>query len=462
MPRALGLSLATAAPQSAGPRDLGVVLDDDELSAAEPAPTTLASKANSIGWGLADGGSKALAGIPMKLAAGLDAGTQLLPESLGGTKGPTTFGKEYSKSLALLDEAHQEAKAENPDLYSGGNTVGGFAPLLIPGLGAAKGATTAMRFGKAALVGAGLGGASAIGHDEDPLTGAGIGLLAGLGGEGVVQGLASGARAVGRALSPRLQAYADRLASMLHDGDPRLKAVEKTARSATSAAGNATARGSRLLEDLSGRIDGALSPAEVAANRAALATPEAQALGSSLAGSVRSDLPGQLGHIDAAKALAAQTEADAVAARAAPWTVERSKQALGDRGQAMFRRYMVPAAIGSASGYLLGDEHSRGPLALSGLAAGMAGSVPLRAGARWLSAPEGRHILAAKSLEYAQRLAGYGPSGALGRFAPILQDALKTGGPDGFAAAHFSLQTNPEYQQLVRREEDPDRATGGQ
>jgi hypothetical protein len=441
--------LAATAP---GRAKTGGGFDPDAYLAATAPPTSTSSKVESVGAGALEGASKALAGLPDKVGAALFAGSQMLPAALGGTKGPTTFGKEYDSGLALLDESRANARKANPDLYSGGNTVGGFAPLLIPGLGPAQGATRALRLAHAGVVGMGMGGASAIGHDEDPLTGAGLGLLAGVGGEGVLQGIG----AVGRALSPRLQAWQDRVASLL--GDKAAKSAEATAKSAAGASGAARANASRTVERL-GMPEG-LSAAEQAQNAAALGTPEAQQLAAELAAKARGELPGKLMHMQNAEALAAQTAADVAPARAFGQTTDYAAQMLAQRAKAQLNRYAIPAA-GGVAGYLMGDDGHKGSSALAGLgigaAAGRGISPAIRAVVGNLAlSPEAQRLAAAKSLGVAQRLAGVGAPGsgaALGKFAPVLQGALQRGGPDGFAAAHFALQTDPEYQKAVRAAE---------
>src|SRR5713226_7991516 len=284
-------------------------------------------------------------GVGDRIIAGLGAAEQQnaipTPGSLHATNVATGQPVDEPRLVAerarLLEERRargREVETAQPRAYFAGEMVPAVASMAIPGGAGVKGA--------AAIT----GGLTAAGSEADSPLRLGAEGLAGaaLGGAGakLLSLLARGAGSVGEAVLPRAQALRDRITAKI--GDRAAAVAEATARSAAGSAGAVAREGSSALRDLvQGVANPALSEAEQAANRASLAQPEASALATDLAQKTREKLPGLLEHIQAAKALAAETAGDAAAARSPESIAAMEKQMRSETARRLLMRYVLPS-----------------------------------------------------------------------------------------------------------------------
>jgi hypothetical protein len=136
----------------------------------------------------------------------LEGGAKAAYETAFGDKKLDDFKKTYQTERDLARSKNEKAAEDNPALYTGSEITAGVASSFIPGMGilnAGKGATTAVKLGKAAATGglAGLGLSNADltkgdvgGAIEDTAMGAGTGAL--------VQGAFTGAGKLAKNLTP--------------------------------------------------------------------------------------------------------------------------------------------------------------------------------------------------------------------------------------------------------------------
>lgn len=258
---------------------------------------------------------------------------------------------------------------------------------------------------------------------------------------------------LGSKLGPKMGALEDRLAGTV--AAKIAKPAMDTAKSAKGTLGAATAEGSRTIERLG--MEGGLSPAERDLNRVALSTPEAGALASDLAAKARTKLPGQLASIESARTLADTTAQDAESAYANGKTPQAAWDSLKRRAAGQVRRYAVPTIAGAVGGALL-DDDNHGAGALSGAALGLATSRQTRAVTDMLTSPEAKRLAAGGLRTLADKMVGLSKASPeiMGKFGPPLLSAAQRG-PDALAAAHYSLQQDPDYQarmQIASKGED--------
>lgn len=116
--------------------------------------------------------------------------------------------KTYVQARDESRKNYKAAEDANPIAYKAGEVGGGLASILVPGMGAAKGASLAANVGKAALQGA----ASGLGYSEADLTKGEIGQAAAdtAVGAGVSAGLAGILGGVGRNLTKNAEDRASR------------------------------------------------------------------------------------------------------------------------------------------------------------------------------------------------------------------------------------------------------------
>lgn len=127
-------------------------------------------------------------------------------------------GKTYEQARDESRRNFEAAQLANPGLFTGGEIAGAVGTAFIPGIGAARGASTAAKLGRAALEGgiAGSGFSEATdlgGVIEDSVKGAA--LSAGVGGAGMA--VARGASAAGQAAKRGIADAARRLAQSAPD-----------------------------------------------------------------------------------------------------------------------------------------------------------------------------------------------------------------------------------------------------
>lgn len=330
------------------------------------------------------------------------------------------FEADRASGLQQRRDAGAAADAAHPAAYLGGAMLPAAASALIPGSGTVQGA---------AMVGGLLGAGQSESDDPKQVAAAGAtgAVLSGAGAK-LLQLLAKPANAIGDALLPRAQALRDRLMSAI--GDRSASAAEATAKSAQGSAGAATAAGSRLLERLG--MKNALPAADVAANDAALSTPEAQGLAQQLAGKARTDLPGKLAHVQSASALAEQTAAEAAAARSPEAVASMEKQMRSEIAGRLLKRYLIPAGTGYAVDKVTGGSGAMG--AIAGLGMRPTGRALVRA----VTSPAVTAPLSRALVSGAEGLSTMGAE-IPGRLAPLLEG----GDPKLLDAIRSLLQPTP-------------------
>lgn len=118
-----------------------------------------------------------------------DVNKQLAEQGFKGDIGPTSGSELYRQSRDEDRDRNYYAQQANPWSYGASNVVGSFAPMLIPGVSVAKGASV----GNAALKSGGLGAIMGLGSTEeldvqgakDVAKGAALGGLFGAVGQGI-------------------------------------------------------------------------------------------------------------------------------------------------------------------------------------------------------------------------------------------------------------------------------------
>jgi hypothetical protein len=291
-------------------------------------------------------------------------------DQLQAGSSPEEIVRQYREGRNQSREGDRAAQQAHPNYYLGGQIGGGLATLAIPGAGVAKGLSTGARLARAAGLGAGLGAAAGLGGSEADLTrgdvsgaaadtgvGATLGGLLGVGGEAIAQGLGS----LGRALLPKVEALAARIATKV--ADRSASATESTARSAVGTFGKQTAMGASDLRLLKMLEEQGVTPETQAAIREALDGPEAAALREELAANGLGRFPGQLASIESSKALVEATAADAATARSPEAVAAMESQMRGEKVKVLLTRYFGPAIAGYLLGELAGGHGTLGAIA---------------------------------------------------------------------------------------------------
>jgi hypothetical protein len=277
--------------------------------------------------------------------------------------------------------------------------------MAIPGGATVKGATA---------IGGALGLLGSESDDPAQLAKEGaINAVTAGAGTKLLQLLGRGASAVGERLLPRAEAFRDSIMSQI--ADRSASAAEKAAASAQGTSGAVHGQALRSLERLG--MTEALPASEVAANQAALATPEAQALATKAAQRVRAELPGKMAQVESADALAAQTAADAAAARSPEAVAAMEKEMRSETAKRLLLRYLLPAGAGYAAGELAGGHGGVGAIA------GFGSRPMLRALLRGATSPGFTAPVARAEADLAQTLANIGSEGG-GSAATLLNAIL--------------------------------------
>lgn len=337
--------------------------------------------------------------------------------------------------VANVDQRYEAEKEANPGAFRTGQ-VG--ALLALPGPKGLKGM---------GALGAAQAAGDARGGFKDTLEQAGLGGAIGLALGGAGKLLAKPAAAA----LPWLQRLEAKFAQKIKDAS--VKPAEATLKSATGTLGALTAEGSRQIERLG--MDAALPAAEQAANKAALASPEAEALATNLAQKARTKLPDQLARIQGGEGLVQQATADVAAAKTPQALADTEQRMRSYANDTLLKRYLLPGAAGAATGYVLGGDEGHGLGASTGLGLGLSARPMLRAIVRQGSNPGYAAPLTRKAVSITQKLAGLATSQPqmLGKFAGPLAHAASRG-DDAVAATHYILAQDPEYQDLMHTNGD--------
>lgn len=334
-------------------------------------------------------------------------------KAAGQTGAEKTLGQLYKQNRDTFRREDAAAREANPKAYLGGEVVASL-PATIATAGEAGVGTRLARLLRAGRVGATLGGVQGVGASEAPTAGgvategtvgAALGGVLGPVGEAVseIPG------AIGRRLLPRAQAFLGRAEQAI--ADRSAGGAEALAKSAQGTAGASRANASRTVERLG--MKEALAPAEIAANEAALGTPEAQQLAQELAARARGELPERLAHMQATQALAQRTAADAAAARSPEAVRAMEKQMRTDATKRLLTRYILPGAAGYAVGELGGGHGTLGA------AAGFGARPMLRATLRNLTSPAFQAPLGRVGVDVAEGLIGASGGEGAGRLATM-------------------------------------------
>ena len=337
----------------------------------------LAEKLSKAITPFAEGGSKALGGLPDNAYAAWMS---------------TAKGTPYASELSALAQRRKEARADFPGNYDSAKSVGAFVPAMLPGAGATP---TARILANTAL--------GAIGDEKGPLQGTGAisGLAAGVGGEAVGQGISI----LGQKLLPKAGQFLAWARSRVQD--KVAKDALKTAASAQGSAGAAHAAVTKTAENLGDRFaGGGLGAADKASNTVALQDPVVGQYLSDFAAKERAAMGSRIAHSEASDALMQQTAQDAQQALAHGLTKEAAKD-LATQGVLSVVKRQWPSIAGATVGGMLGGATGVG---LGGLAGRALSPTIHQLRRQVLNNPGTQRLLADQLVRASNYLAGPGGS----------------------------------------------------
>jgi len=334
------------------------------------------------------------------------------------------FETDRARHLQERRAAGAAAEQAHPTAYVAGEVAPAVATALLPGGAESKAIGMGTRLLRAMKAGAAMGGVQSVAASEadkpadvasEGLTGAAIGGAIGPIGELAAQGVGAAGRAI---LSPT-KAFLQRAETAIADRSAALK--EAIAKAAQGTAGAARANASRLVERLG--MTEALPATEVAANQAALATPEATQLAQELAAKARQELPQKLAHMQSAQALAETTAQDAAQARS-PEAVRAMEQVMrAEATKRLLTRYLIPSAVGAGVGEMFGG-HTGGGI---GIGLGLGARPMMRAIARNATGPAFQAPIGRLATSVAEKMAQVGGDATLPELStltPAVKDRL--------------------------------------
>lgn len=356
------------------------------------------------------------------------------------------LGDVYRQERDESRAAYRAAEAANPGLYRAGEIGGGVAGAFVPGLGVGKGLAGALRAGAALGGAAGLGGSEADltrgdvgGALADTAGGAAFGAIGGAAGHGL--GKLAG-RVTERAARGIRGAEADA-------GEQAAMAAQRNLRTARSALGgeasaglNAVAKAEEVVAN-----PGAFRPDQVERAAAWLGTPEVAALRQNAAQNVLEGGAGRLsGSLQTARNAfqSAQQAAtpEAIEGAAGELLTNPIRKQLAPRVATLGHR-LLPAALAGGGALVGGPEGAAigsGLGAIAALTSGRPGIVIRNA----LRSPGVRKLV----WDAVQKAV---PSGALGRYGPLLGRVAATNLDEAFRLHSALLERDDDYAEKVKR-----------
>jgi len=242
------------------------------------------------------------------------------------------------------------------------------------------------------------------------------------------------------------------------------KPLAQAVREATSSLGGTTAKTSGAAKTLGGGLDAALPEAEIAANRAALQTPEMQAAATDVARNLREDLPGQLAkQVSKREELAAAKEA---LEKGQEYGLTRGSnvRTLGSHLLGQTKRYGTRLGLGAAAGVygaLQGEDRPIEERLKSGMIYGLAIGPTLQALRKNFVRPDTQRLAAGVTGDLVDKIIQLGSGGGSASAAIAQRLAIAGKNPAIQAKVQALLEGNPQYRMLARKAAQDKNSGGG-